>query len=165
MQENVRVMLGCLPDDIRSGWVNVSRVPMQDQSVIVSDMGVDELEDVCKNDEAIEIVSNNILKFFKVTDAKDIIKYWLRKLSSGGVLKIIIDDLRMVCSEYTEFRMPYEHVSMLIMGDVDNEPLRNKSVWDMEALNSILCDIVSPNNISYRFEKSQVCFEVKKDEN
>ncbi|MFA5669997.1 MAG: hypothetical protein WC967_12180 [Balneolaceae bacterium] len=108
-----------------------------------------------------EIIADNVLSRFTVSDAPDVIKYWLSRLSEDGCLIITTVDFVNLQTLYADRRISHNQLNTEIFGNVFNNNTRNKSIWDVESLKSVI-ELVGAKITSLRLEGVLVIVEIKK---
>lgn len=87
------------PKNIRNGYVNVD--PFADGSDCRTANDVSNLDKICSDNEATEIIAHSVLEYFPIYQTEAIVNNWLNKLSHEGTLTIIGVDVEEVASKYS----------------------------------------------------------------
>lgn len=75
------------------------------------------LDAVCKDGEAEEIVANEVLAFMPPAEASEAIKHWFTKLSSDGVLQLSFTDVYLACQAAHLRLLNLEQIHNAFLGD------------------------------------------------
>jgi predicted SAM-dependent methyltransferase len=89
----VKINLECGPD-VRNGYINTDSIANKDPTVKTCLM--DNLDDICPNDFADEIIAGFALNMIPWTRVDKVLKHWHAKLKNDGLLKITFPEIRQV---------------------------------------------------------------------
>jgi hypothetical protein len=124
------------PGDIRSGYRNID--PFANDIDIRVSGTLDNLSDHVEANEAEEIVANDILDTFPLSDADRVLDNWLSRLAHGGKLTISVVDLRSVSREVLANSISIQDANELLYGRQNAPHFQKKSVFTLQQLATTL---------------------------
>ncbi len=103
----MKLNLNC-GEDVRSGYLNIDLSARDLSSDLYRAGDVIELDWVCDDNSADEIIATNVLETFSFNLIENMLKNWAKKLSPKGVLKISVVDLYVISRLFTEVKITIE---------------------------------------------------------
>ncbi len=136
----MKANLGC-GKDIRSGYVNIDRMPQGDAPKDVYRQGdISSLDWLTEDDTLDEILALDCLEYLQTNAVKQALINWAKKLSNGGVLKILIPDCYAVAKAFSQGQFSLGEYSQITFGTQEGNDNR-LSVIDAATLISTLQEI------------------------
>lgn len=132
----MKINLGC-GDDIRSGFVNVDRLPGQSDNYKQGD--IQSLDWLVEDSTVDEILAIDCLEYLPAKNVKLAIENWVNKLSVGGVIKILVPDCHLVSKSFHQGQLNLQEYQMIIFGTQEHNDNR-LSVIDSFTLLTMLKD-------------------------
>lgn len=128
-------------NDIRTGYVNVDRMPQKQLATDVYRQGdISSLDWLTEHDTVDEIIAMDCLEYLPTNTIKQAITSWYQKLSLGGVMKIMVPDCFAIAQAFAQGQLSLEEYSTMILGTQNNNDNR-LSVIDTTTLIGFLQDI------------------------
>lgn len=136
----MKLNLGC-GKDIRSGYINIDRFPQDQLSPDVYKQGdISSLDWLTEDDVVDEIIALNCIEYLPTKIVKQALTNWAKKLSGGGVLKIMVPDCHAIAKAFYQGQFNLQEYSQSMLGIQENND--NKlSVIDTVTLLNILKEI------------------------
>lgn len=135
----MKLNLGC-KNDVRVGYLNIDKTP---QDKIPSDVyrqgDIQSLDWLIENDTVEEIIALDCIEYFRHNSIGEAIHNWAQKLSSGGVLKILVPDCHVIAKSFYQGQFNLQEYSQMIFGTQENGDDR-LSVIDSLTLIKILIE-------------------------
>lgn len=127
--------------DLRSGFINVDPIAPEndEQGRLKSD--VSNLDDVCCDNEADEIVALDILDYYPGGAADKILSNWLRKLKHGGKLTFSVVDYREVARAVLANSISPDDVNELLYGKQEKKWQFKKGAFTLQQLVEVLSNM------------------------
>lgn len=106
------------PKDCLSGYANVDPfAPEKDDPQGRLSCDVNNLDPVCDDGEASELVVTDILSYFPARDVDGMFAHWLKKLAHGGIIRITDIDLYDVGKALANRSLSVENANLLLYGE------------------------------------------------
>jgi predicted SAM-dependent methyltransferase len=83
-----------------------------------------------------EIRASHLLEHFGMAEVADVIKHWVSKLKTGGVLKVAVPNFAKIAKDYTEGH--YDNIGSYVMGGQTDEYDFHKTLFDIQSLKQLL---------------------------
>jgi len=136
----MRLNLGC-GNDIRSGYINIDRLPPGQVPPDLYRQGDIQTLDWLTEDNTIsEIVALDCIEYLPTNAVQPAIANWAQKLTAGGTLKILMPDCHAVAKAFTQGQFNLQEFSQVILGTQENGDSR-LSMMDTATLLEVLQDI------------------------
>lgn len=136
----MRLNLGC-GTDIRSNYINIDRLP---QGKIPPDTyrqgDIKSLDWIAEDNTVDEIVALDCLIYLPTNAIKQTLINWAQKLSTGGILKILIPDCHLIAKSFAQGQFSLTEYSQMTLGTQEGNDNR-LSIIDETTLFSILQEI------------------------
>lgn len=131
----LKLNLGC-GDDLRlHDFINVDILPKPNVPAEVYRQGdMTNLDWLCAAGQADEIVTNNSLPCIPYTMVDAVLEHWVSRLRAGGMLKIMVPDLRWVAKSFAEDVIDLSRMAPLLYGPQDQPQGLFRSGYDDKAL-------------------------------
>lgn len=127
--------------DVRSGYTNIDRFPQGQLSQDVYRQGdIASLDWLTEDGVVDEIVALNCLEYLPTKVVKPALINWAKKLSDGGVLKIMVPDCHAIAKAFSQGQFNLQEYSQSILGTQEGNDNR-LSVIDRATLLSTLKEI------------------------
>lgn len=135
----LRLNLGSGENPIEADdWRNVDRkggTEVYPLGIYASSANDDEFEPV-EDGSIDEIRASHILEHFPGAEVFNVLKHWVDKLKTGGVIKIAVPDMKKICDGYMEGKdFP---IAAYVMGGQTDEDDYHKSIFDQASLAKIM---------------------------
>ncbi len=106
------------PDDIRSGYLNIDGIATADECKADGRIAarVDNLEHTVDANELEELVAMDVLDYFPMKEADEILNHWLSRLKHGGRLTVGVVDLRQIAREVLSNTCDIADANVLLFG-------------------------------------------------
>ncbi len=124
--QRVRVNLGSGDTPI-DGWNNIDRKGGEEAYP---------LDYIYDDDSVDEIRASHILEHFPQAEVFEVLKHWVAKLKTDGVIKIAVPDMRKICEGYIEGK-DFNVGGVLMGGQVDDNDY-HKSIFDQASLAKLM---------------------------
>ncbi|KKN58712.1 hypothetical protein LCGC14_0549480 [marine sediment metagenome] len=136
----MKINLGC-GNDIRSGYINVDRIPQGKNPLDTYRQGdIGSLDWLTEDATVDEIVALDCLEYLPINLIKQALTNWAQKLSSGGTLKILVPDCHAIAKSFSQGQFNLQEYSQMILGTQEGNDNR-LSVIDAATLLSTLQEI------------------------
>lgn len=156
----MRINLGC-GKDIRSGYINIDRFPQGQLSQDVYRQGdIASLDWLTEDGVADEIVALNCLEYLPTKVVKQALINWVKKISVGGILKIMVPDCHAIAKAFSQGQFNLQEYSQMILGTQEGSDNR-LSVIDVATLLSTLKEIGFTISLK-RYEGVEIYVEATK---
>ncbi len=133
----MKLNLGC-GNDIRSGYINVDRVPQNQVPADVYRQGdIKSLDWLTEDGTIDEIVASDCLAYLPPNTVEQAIINWAQKLIIGGVLKIMTPDCYVVAKSFVQGQFDFDEYSVITFGSREQNDNR-LSAMDVITLSKIL---------------------------
>lgn len=132
----MKLNLGC-GQDVRSGFVNIDRLPMKAEHCKQGD--IQSLDWLVEDSTVDEILAIDCLEYLAAKDIKLAIENWANKLSTGGVMKILVPDGHLVAKSFYQGQLSLQEYQTIIFGTQENNDNRLSTI-DAATLLGILKD-------------------------
>lgn len=125
------------PKDILNGYINIDPLkgPVNDERL---DGDITCLDAYIDDAEAEEILAIDVLDYYQMGVADDILNNWIKKLKIGGELVISCVDLREVTRLYEKGTLNFIEINRLLHGDQDKDWNFRKCSLTLEMLIAVL---------------------------
>ena len=111
----MKLNLECATSQIQNGYINTSIQPIDGvENVVLCDYK--NIDNICGDDDAEEIIVNPPLNVLLPTDLVQVLQHWGKKLNSEGVLKISFFDIRVIGKLIAEGTTDLQKTHMMILG-------------------------------------------------
>lgn len=120
------------PGDVRSGYLNID--PFADGVDTRVKGNLDDLSEHADANELEELVANDILDTFALTDADRVLDNWLSRLAHGGKLTISVVDLRSVSREVLANSISIQDANELLYGRPTAPHFQKRSAFTLQQL-------------------------------
>lgn len=115
-------------NDVRAGYKNIDPYPVKIVDKTVSEEKIlGDIKDIgwiCEDEEADEIILNDILSYIPWEDYNKCFNHWFSKLRVGGIITIISPELRLLCKGFALGNMEYVDFCQMVFGN--NQPSSQK---------------------------------------
>ena len=156
----MKLNLGC-GADIRSGCINVDRLPPNQISPDIYKQGdIQSLDWLTENDTVEEIVALDCLEYLPVDTIKETLINWAQKLIAGGILKILVPDCYAVTQAFSQGQLSLAEYSQITFGTQNNNDNRLSAI-DTTTLLSMLREL-GLTILLKRYEGIAIYVEAKK---
>lgn len=136
----MKLNIGC-GTDIRSGYVNIDRLPPGQISSDVYKQGdIQSLDWMTEDGTVDEIVALDCLEYLPTNAIKQALTNWANKLIVGGILKILVPDCHAIAKSFTQGQFSLQEYSQMIFGTQEGNDNR-LSIVDAVTLLSTLQEI------------------------
>lgn len=116
-----RLNLGC-GNDIRSGFVNVDR--LQSKAANYKQGDIQSLDWLAEDSTIDEIVAIDCLEYIKSRNINTTVENWAKKLSPGGVMKILVPDCHLVAKSFFQGQLGLQEYQTIMFGTQENNDER-----------------------------------------
>lgn len=124
----MKINLGC-GNDIRSGYVNVDRLPPNQMPPEIYRQGdIQSLDWLTEDDTAEEIVSLDCLEYLPINSVQSALANWVKKLVSGGVIKILVPDCHAIAKSFYQGQFSLQEFRTMIFGTQENNDNRLSAI-------------------------------------
>ena len=111
-----RLNLGC-GTDIRSGYINIDLILQSQVPPETYRQGdIQSLDWITEDDTVNEIVALDCLEYLPTNVVKQALINWVQKLSTGGILKILVPDCHAIAKAFVQGQFSLEEYSKMILG-------------------------------------------------
>jgi len=115
----MRLNLGC-GNDVRSGCINVDRLPPNQISPDIYKQGdIQSLDWLTEDNTVEEIVALDCLEYLPINAVKSALTNWAQKLSSDGILKILVPDCYAVTQAFAQGQLSLLEYLQITFGTQD----------------------------------------------
>jgi len=136
----MKLNLGC-GNDIRSGYINIDRMPQgQAPSDVYRQGDIQSLDWLVEDGMVDEIVALDSIEYLPTAIVKTSMVNWAQKLSPGGIMKLLVPDCHAISKSFALGQFSLKEFSHMIFGTQENNDNR-LSVLDAATLLSILKEI------------------------
>jgi predicted SAM-dependent methyltransferase len=133
----MKINLGC-GNDIRSGYINIDRLPPNQMPPDVYRQGdIQSLDWLTEDGGVEEILAMDCLEYLPINVVNSAISNWANKLVSGGILKILVPDCHAVAKAFASGQLNLSEYLTLIFG-TQNDNDKRLSAIDVKTLFEIL---------------------------
>lgn len=116
-----RLNLGC-GNDIRNGFVNVDRLPSKSDNYRQGDI---QCIDWLVEDNTVEtIIALDCLEYISPKHLKSTLENWAKKLSPGGVMKILVPDCHLAAKSFVQGQLNIQEYQIIVFGTQENNDER-----------------------------------------
>lgn len=116
-----RLNLGC-GNDIRNGFVNVDRLPGKADNYKQGD--IQSLDWLVEDDSVDEIVALDCLEYISPKNIKSTLENWVKKLSTGGVMKILVPDCHLAAKSFVQGQLNIQEYQVIVFGTQEHNDNR-----------------------------------------
>lgn len=135
----MKLNLGC-GNDIRTGYINIDRIPQGHIPPDVYRQGdIRSLDWMTEDNTVSEILVMDCLEYLPTNIVKPAIANWVKKLSPGGTLKILVPDCHAVAKSFFQGQFNLNEYSQILLGTQEENDNR-LSVIDATTLFGILLE-------------------------
>ncbi len=135
----MKLNLGC-GNDIRSGYVNIDRLPQGQAPTDVYRQGdIQSLDWIVEDNTVDEIIAIDCVEYLPKNAIESSIVNWISKLANGGIIKILVPDCHAIAKSFSQGQFNLAEYSQMIFGNQDGQDDR-LSVIDAATLLGILND-------------------------
>lgn len=131
--DGIKVHLGAGTVNIQ-GWVNVDARDMDHVHLCIDNFDLNEFSDGSIS----EIYMCHVLEHLSFQEAKDFLDHFMRKLATGGVIRISVPDFNSLVEMYIQSKKDLSRIKKALMGGQDYEYNYHKSVYDEKLLTDLL---------------------------
>jgi len=136
----MRLNLGC-GNDIRSGYINVDRLPPGQVPPEMYRQGdIQSLDWLTEDDTVDEIVALDCIEYLPANVIKHAVTNWSQKLITGGTMKILMPDCHAIAKAFVQGQFNLSEFSQMIFGTPEANDSRLSAI-DALTLLGILQDI------------------------
>lgn len=136
----MKLNLGC-GNDVRNGHLNIDRFPPGQASPDIYRQGdIGSLDWLVEDGTVDEILAIDCLEYLPTAIIKQALTNWAQKLSSGGILKILVPDCHAIAKSFAQGQFNLQEYSQMIFGTQKGNDSR-LAVIDAATLLSILKEI------------------------
>ncbi len=136
----MKLNLGC-GNDIRSGYINVDRMPQGQAPPDTYRQGdISSLDWLTEDATVEEIVALDCLEYLPTNLVKQALINWAQKLSPGGILKILVPDCHAIAKSFAQGQFSLQEYSKMVLGTQEGNDNR-LAVIDAATLMSTLQEI------------------------
>jgi len=156
----MKLNLGC-GNDIRSGCVNIDRMPQGEVPTDVYRQGdIESLDWIAEDNTVDEIIAIDCLEYLPTNVIKQALTNWAQKLIVGGILKILVPDCQAIAKSFAQGQFNLQEYSRMVLGTQEGNDKR-LSVIDTATLLSTLQEIGLTIYLK-RYEGVAIYVEAKK---
>jgi predicted SAM-dependent methyltransferase len=124
----MKINLGC-GNDIRSGYINIDRLPPNQMPPDVYRQGDIQSLDWLTEDGCVEeILAMDCLEYLPINVVHSAIANWANKLVSGGVLKILVPDCHAVAKAFSSGQLNLSEYLTLMFGTQNDNDKRLSAI-------------------------------------
>ena len=109
----MKLNLGC-GDDLRSGYINVDIFPSSNECYRQGDMT--SLDWLTEDGVVDEIIALDCIEYLPINEIQSTITNWIKKLVSGGVLKILVPDCYATAKAFYQGQLSLQEYSQITFG-------------------------------------------------
>lgn len=109
----MKLNLGC-GKDIRNDFVNIDRLPVKSDHYEQGD--IQSLDWLVEDSTVDEILAIDCLEYLEGNKVKLAIKNWASKLSTGGVIKILVPDGHLVAKSFYQGQLSLQEYQIIMFG-------------------------------------------------
>lgn len=132
--------LGC-GNDIRSGYINIDRMPQGQASPDTYRQGdIASLDWIAEDGTVEEIIAIDSLEYLPIAVVKTSLENWAQKLSIGGTLKLMVPDCHAIANAFAIGQFSLQQYSTMTFGTQEGDDNR-MSVIDADTLLGILQEL------------------------
>jgi len=136
----MKLNLGC-GADIRSGYVNVDRLPPNNAPTELYRQGdIKSLDWLTEDAQVQEIIAMDCLEYLPSSVIQSAITNWHQKLVPNGILKITVPDCHAVAKSFAQGQLNLQEFSTIMFG-TENDNDKRLSAIDGMTLLDMLCNI------------------------
>lgn len=121
-------------NNVLSGYTNIDIVPGENKT----QGELHNLNRHVDNNQATEIIAENVLEYYKHEDCPGILENWIKKLRHGGKLTIVTTDIRSLSRLLVSEQVNLKDCLNFIFGSQNNELMFKKSIFTMDYLAEIM---------------------------
>ncbi len=131
----MKLNLGC-GTDIRSGYINIDRIPQTQVSADIYKQGdICSLDWLTEDNTVNEIVALDCMEYLPTNMIKQALTNWAQKLSADGILKILVPDCHAVAKAFAQGQFSLEEYSRVIFGTQEGNDNRLSTIDTATLLN------------------------------
>lgn len=130
----MKLNLGC-GTDIRKGFVNIDRLPIKAEHYKQGE--IQSLDWLVEDSTVDEILAIDCLEYLAAKNIEMAIENWANKLSTGGVMKILVPDGHLVAKSFYQGQLSLKEYQTIMFGTQEDNDSR-LSVIDIDTLLEIL---------------------------
>ncbi|KKN98928.1 hypothetical protein LCGC14_0141730 [marine sediment metagenome] len=135
----MKINLGC-GSDVRSGFVNIDRLPQGKMSQDVYRQGdIRSLDWLAEDGTVDEIIAIDCLEYLPSNEVQPAIANWAQKLVPGGILKILVPDCFVVSQAFYLGQLDLPEFLKIMFGTQENGDNRLSAI-DVNTLLAIISD-------------------------
>lgn len=116
-----RLNLGC-GNDKRIGFVNVDQFPGKSDNYRQGD--IRSLDWLVEDSTVEEILAIDCLEYIKSRNVNTTVENWAKKLSPGGVMKILVPDCHLVAKSFFQGQLSLKEYQTIMFGTQENNDER-----------------------------------------
>ena len=136
----MKLNLGC-GNDIRSGYINIDRLPPGQVPPEVYRQGdIQTLDWLTEDDTVDEIIALDCVEYLPTNAVKHAIANWAQKLTTGGTMKILMPDCHAIAKSFAQGQFNLQEFSQMIFGTQESGDSR-LSLMDTATLIETLQEI------------------------
>jgi len=121
-------------NNVRNGYINIDQHANPSDVRKIS-MLYDNLDGICDDGEATEIIADNIIQIFHGNTWQDTIQHWSKKLCHGGTLKILFTNLPELAKCVTNKNINDNDTNILLYG---SETVKYSSTHSISRISQFL---------------------------
>jgi len=131
----MRLNLGC-GNDVRHNYINIDRFPQGKMSPNIYRQGdINSLDWLTEDGTVNEITALDCLEYLPTNNIKPALMNWSQKLSSNGILKILIPDCHAIAKSFAQGQFNLQEYSQMIFGTQEGNDNRLSIIDSMTLLN------------------------------
>ncbi len=132
--------LGC-GADIRSGYINIDRLPQKQIPQDIYRQGdITSLDWIAEDNTVDEILALDCIEYLPINSIKESITNWVKKLSKGGILKILVPDCHAIAKAFYQGQFSLQEYSKMTFGTQEGNDNR-LAIIDAATLLSVLQEV------------------------
>jgi len=133
----MKLNLGC-GEDIRTGYVNIDRVPPGQMDPNLYRQGdIQTLDWLAEDGTVDEIVALDCIEYLPFLGVQQALANWSQKLVAGGTMKVLIPDCHAIAKSFVQGQFSRQEFSQMVLGTQENGDSR-LSVIDTVTLIALL---------------------------
>lgn len=133
----MKLNLGC-GKDIRSGFVNIDRIPQGKTPTDVYRQGdIQSLDWITEENTVDEIIAIDCIEYLPKNAIEPTIINWISKLTNNGIIKILVPDCHAIARAFSQGQFDLKEYAQMLFGNQDGNDDR-LSVIDASTLLNII---------------------------
>jgi len=136
----MRLNLGC-GNDIRSGYVNIDRLPPgQIPPDLYRQGDIQTLDWLTEDNTVEEIIALDCIEYLPTNAVQPALANWAQKLAAGGTLKILMPDCHAIAKAFAQGQFNLQEFSQMVLGTQEAGDSR-LSIMDAATLLDVLQEV------------------------